>query len=407
MVYVEGSMTNLHVQFPPALSYLKRFVLAFGVLLVCFFGRAPVLAQVILEEPPDLPDTADLAAPNLILEYFGFSFTGFVSGRLDGATLADGSVTGDTRDAFAFVVPAGRVVRNVRVVLNFVFGANEIEIRARSPQRPDAIAPALLFQDPVIFNGQLQLLFAGAALHQGTYDLEVSATCPTPSRMECVYLILFDVEPLSADFCSAAMPMTVGTFLHGFDFDFTTWPLPDGPPTLAPLCPSVPIDLDFWYSFVAPMDGTLRVRTCSRDRGRPAIALYAGTNCENLEQRLLSCSSADDFVCELPSATALTIGKIVESPFRAGESALFRIGSADNRGNICSVITVDFIPGLPPPPCPADFDNNHVLTTADIFAFLDAWFLLEQRADFNASGDITPQDIFDFLNAWFIGNIGC
>ena len=53
--------------------------------------------------------------------------------------------------------------------------------------------------------------------------------------------------------------------------------------------------------------------------------------------------------------------------------------------------------------CPADYDEGGTLSTADIFAFLDAWFGQDKRADFNYSGTLETQDIFDFLGAWFAG----
>jgi hypothetical protein len=55
------------------------------------------------------------------------------------------------------------------------------------------------------------------------------------------------------------------------------------------------------------------------------------------------------------------------------------------------------------PPCPADFNGDHVASVQDIFDFLAAWFASDPRADFNGVGGVTVQDIFDFLAAWFAG----
>jgi hypothetical protein len=55
------------------------------------------------------------------------------------------------------------------------------------------------------------------------------------------------------------------------------------------------------------------------------------------------------------------------------------------------------------PPCAANFDGVAGLSTADIFAFLNAWFAGSSTADFNHTGGLGTQDIFDYLNAWFAG----
>ncbi|HYE02873.1 MAG TPA: hypothetical protein VD963_06525 [Phycisphaerales bacterium] len=67
----------------------------------------------------------------------------------------------------------------------------------------------------------------------------------------------------------------------------------------------------------------------------------------------------------------------------------------------------------PPPPCPADFDDNGSVGTSDISAFLAAWFgdiaNNTLNADFNNSGTVTTADITAFLGAWFsaIAGGGC
>lgn len=56
-----------------------------------------------------------------------------------------------------------------------------------------------------------------------------------------------------------------------------------------------------------------------------------------------------------------------------------------------------------PTPCVGDFDRSGAVNAADIFEFINAWFLGEPRADVNASGLVDAADIFSFLNAWFAG----
>ena len=43
-----------------------------------------------------------------------------------------------------------------------------------------------------------------------------------------------------------------------------------------------------------------------------------------------------------------------------------------------------------------------MVSVADIFAFLNAWFAGNPQADINGGG-LAVQDIFDFLNLWFAG----
>jgi len=63
-----------------------------------------------------------------------------------------------------------------------------------------------------------------------------------------------------------------------------------------------------------------------------------------------------------------------------------------------------------PVPCPADFDGSGTVGTADLTAFLAAWFndLADgtREADFNASGQTTTADITAFLGAWFAAAAG-
>jgi hypothetical protein len=44
-----------------------------------------------------------------------------------------------------------------------------------------------------------------------------------------------------------------------------------------------------------------------------------------------------------------------------------------------------------------------MVSVADIFAFLAAWFASNTTADFNGVGGVSVPDIFAFLTAWFAG----
>ncbi|HYE02173.1 MAG TPA: hypothetical protein VD963_02940, partial [Phycisphaerales bacterium] len=65
-----------------------------------------------------------------------------------------------------------------------------------------------------------------------------------------------------------------------------------------------------------------------------------------------------------------------------------------------------------PPVCPADFNGDGQVTTADISGFLAAWFNDVSSgttvSDFDNSGSVTTSDISAFLAAWFQAvNTGC
>ncbi|HPO91913.1 MAG TPA: hypothetical protein PL072_00455 [Phycisphaerales bacterium] len=65
------------------------------------------------------------------------------------------------------------------------------------------------------------------------------------------------------------------------------------------------------------------------------------------------------------------------------------------------------VPGATPP-CPADFDHSGAIEVADLFGFLDAWFVQfgmseppTLSADFIDDGEVNVADLFAFLDAWF------
>ncbi len=55
------------------------------------------------------------------------------------------------------------------------------------------------------------------------------------------------------------------------------------------------------------------------------------------------------------------------------------------------------------PPCPADFDASGSVDVPDIFAFLAAWFAMDESADIDGVPGLAVSDIFFFLSLWFAG----
>ncbi len=53
--------------------------------------------------------------------------------------------------------------------------------------------------------------------------------------------------------------------------------------------------------------------------------------------------------------------------------------------------------------CPADFNDDGVVNTQDVLAFLNAWSAGDPSADFNADGAVDTRDVLAFLNAWSVG----
>jgi hypothetical protein len=54
-------------------------------------------------------------------------------------------------------------------------------------------------------------------------------------------------------------------------------------------------------------------------------------------------------------------------------------------------------------PCPANWNGDGSLHSADFFDFLTDFFAVPPDADFNGDGETTAADFFDFLAAWFAG----
>jgi hypothetical protein len=89
----------------------------------------------------------------------------------------------------------------------------------------------------------------------------------------------------------------------------------------------------------------------------------------------------------------------------AGITASDSLGRFDVRGdlNMDGVIDSADLAIFNSEHCVADFDGDGGLATADIFAYLDAWYASSLSADTDGNGSLSTSDILDFLTLWFAG----
>ena len=200
------------------------------------------------------------------------------------------------------------------------------------------------------------------------------------------------------------------------------------------------ITKDIWFNHPSSGTGTLTITLCASAGSSldPYLAVYSGSGCADLENRLMACSDQAG-ACSAPNNASVTI------PVQDTVSYTIRAGGYNNTSGP-GVLTLAFTPTAgaccvgttechvvanaasciggsyqgdnsvcegdamnPITCCPANFDHVGGVGVADLFGFLDAWF-----AEFNTSGpnlasdfdhdqSATVADLFGFLDAWFLG----
>ncbi len=154
------------------------------------------------------------------------------------------------------------------------------------------------------------------------------------------------------------------------------------------------ITRDLWFNFPSTITGTVQIDTCSASTAfNTRIAVYSGSGCSDLENRLVACN--DDAACGAGRSS-------VQVPVVAGQHYTIRVGSFNNaQGSGVMTITDVTAPGCGS----ADFDGDgDIGTDADIEAFFACLAgnccptCYEGGADFNGDGDLgTDADIEAFF----------
>jgi hypothetical protein len=165
-------------------------------------------------------------------------------------------------------------------------------------------------------------------------------------------------------------------------------------PSLAALPVQAQLDNDMWvFSASVPMV-------------RAGLATYAGAGaqCSTLAPSPCSASWA---LASAPALPGLVEGRVPVSGSGSGSisidlTAPFAADApASDMLRIAGAWPVLFTSQMPT--CPADFNQDGLISPDDIFAFLTEWFVGGPRADVAPPAGIDVQDIFAYLATWFVG----
>ena len=180
------------------------------------------------------------------------------------------------------------------------------------------------------------------------------------------------------DECSGATRVERGNI----PFD-TTWSTGQ-----SPACPSPSMAYrDLWYRYVSVSDEPIEISTCAED---------GASNQGTLIQPSVRLGSCDG---ELVQCTSGMCGIRFQYfyPASCGETYYIAIGGwwpeGSSSGNFALIQA-----GSCPPPCPADFDGNGEVDSADLGTLLSGWG--GAAGDVNGDGDTDSADLGILLSAW-------
>ncbi len=148
-------------------------------------------------------------------------------------------------------------------------------------------------------------------------------------------------------------------------------------------------------------DGTLQAAT-TYSTGTSCIASDLGDidGDGDLDWMVSNFSSSDCRLFLNNGAGVFTFFRTFTLP-QSGSCTIFADLDSDGDVDLCLVDELADVAHLYENFCPADFNNDNVVTSQDFFDFIAAFF--SGNADFNNDGLTTSQDFFDFLAAFFAG----
>lgn len=197
-----------------------------------------------------------------------------------------------------------------------------------------------------------------------------------------------DPTPPSNDLCENAS--LVGEGLQAFD---TTFAGTDGD-DLPGACDDgagVAVQNDVWFEYAPTCTGDALIATCGLTSFDSRIAVYGGgAACPPSNDDLLACADVSE---GCPGGGASITLSVV-----AGETYLVRIGAAADDGGTGSVV-ITCTP-VKTPPCPADFDGDGTVGSADLATLLSEWGGPGTVSDLDDDGTVGPSDLAILLGAW-------
>jgi hypothetical protein len=166
-----------------------------------------------------------------------------------------------------------------------------------------------------------------AAIAGNAYWIRVSSKSTTLSG---TFYVSIDEVPAN-DECAGAI--AVGLGVNG-PFSMTAASTSAGP---APTCQTTNFN-DLWFSFTAPVTGTLKMDTCGSSIADTVLAVYDA--CGGVQ---LACDD-DDLTASGPCATTATLQSYLTMPVVAGTTYLIRIGnfSSTTTGNYLLTLVYKF-----------------------------------------------------------------
>ncbi len=194
--------------------------------------------------------------------------------------------------------------------------------------------------------------------------------------------------PPSNDLCENAAPVTEG--LVAFD---TTFAQTDGD-DLPGACDDgagVAVQNDVWFEYTPSCSGDALLATCGLASFDTRLAVYAGgAACPPSNDDLLAC--ADDSVDCPGGGASITVS------VTAGQTYLVRLGAAADDGG-AGLLAIACTP-VKTPPCPADFDDDGIVGSADLATLLSEWGTPGTVSDLDDDGTVGPSDLAILLGAW-------